>query len=366
MLFGTIPSTSNHLFKLPWTPPRTWSNLFQIHTASTTVVVGSRLLFPRGLINQGNTCFFNAILQPLVYCPLFSTLFYSPFPLSFNYPVYSCIASFFIHFYSIGLPFSPLPLISLILNNSTLEKGHQHDAEEFLGLLLDLLHNEFILAQSRNHLPKPASTITSSSSEWTRVSIKKNTTRSTTFQSSPVTDIFSGLVISKLTHPNGKISSTLDPFSTLQLSCSTNSITESLLLLNQIDLLTDYVSSGKIIHVKKQVFLEKLPQVLVLHLKRFVYDTQENTTNKINKFISYDIQLKIPNEILSINQDNIYSLFAVVYHHGGYSDGGHYTCNVFNNGEWFYIDDDVVSSVDVEDVLRERNDRVAYMLFYNK
>ncbi len=44
----------------------------------------------------------------------------------------------------------------------------------------------------------------------------------------------------------------------------------------------------------QQIHVEALPSVLVLHMKRFLYDTTAKGVVKINKHIEYKSQLEIP------------------------------------------------------------------------
>ena len=60
----------------------------------------------------------------------------------------------------------------------------------------------------------------------------------------------------------------------------------------------------------------------------------------------------------------------VVYHHGKYATGGHYTCDVCHPvcGGWVRIDDSVLKPVSEEMVLRQNqtSNKVAYLLFYRR
>ena len=47
----------------------------------------------------------------------------------------------------------------------------------------------------------------------------------------------------------------------------------------------------------KQLLMEDLPAVLILHLKRFVFDNYE--TRKVHKPVAYDESLTIPREIFA-------------------------------------------------------------------
>jgi ubiquitin carboxyl-terminal hydrolase 10 len=147
----------------------------------------------------------------------------------------------------------------------------------------------------------------------------------------------------------------------------------------------------------QQVLLKALPPILVLHLKRFLYDV---AMDEINKPIQFASELEIPQGTtfsvlvkatwLRIVRDSVgpeimapvagkfkevvrYKLYGVLYHHGESAGGGHYTVDVFHpNGDsgggeaWLHIDDEDVSAVRHEDVFRDHdNERVEiYMLFY--
>lgn len=44
----------------------------------------------------------------------------------------------------------------------------------------------------------------------------------------------------------------------------------------------------------QQVFIDGLPPILVLHLKRFLYDTSAKDVIKVHKQITYGPELAIP------------------------------------------------------------------------
>lgn len=45
----------------------------------------------------------------------------------------------------------------------------------------------------------------------------------------------------------------------------------------------------------KTVYVETWPKVLICHLKRFVYDTEEGGVVKRSKAVAYGVDLAIPN-----------------------------------------------------------------------
>ena len=150
--------------------------------------------------------------------------------------------------------------------------------------------------------------------------------------------------------------------------------------------------------------IEALPSVLVLHLKRFLYDAATGGLVKIDKPVQFSRELEIPQGMISflprrsklrIHRGSVdpdimahaagqppppsrYSLCGVLYHQGKSASKGHYTVYVLHpnahcgNAEaWLHIDDEIVSMVRHEDVFgrhdNERADeRCAYILFYHR
>jgi len=134
---------------------------------------------------------------------------------------------------------------------------------------------------------------------------------------------------------------------------------------------------GTLVDATKQVLIESLPPILVVHVKRFLYDLHGGV-QKSNKPLLYNTILQVPRDVLSPNQRGPssprYRLYAVIYHHGKFASGGHYTIDLLrqDHSEWLRIDDtqiDVVAESDV--VLMSPStitdkDRTAYLLFYQR
>lgn len=128
------------------------------------------------------------------------------------------------------------------------------------------------------------------------------------------------------------------------------------------------------VEISRRVTLEKLPPVLVLHLKRFVYE-KTGGCQKLIKNIEYPVDLEISKELLSPGVKNknfkchrTYRLFAVVYHHGNSATGGHYTTDVFQIGlnGWLRIDDQTVKVISQYQVVKPTAERTAYLLYYRR
>ena len=182
---------------------------------------------------------------------------------------------------------------------------------------------------------------------------------------SPVTKIFGGKLRSELRIPGAKTSVTLEPYQPLQLdigSPQVNNIIDALKGLTRSETLHGDFNSprGPGNAATKQVFIETLPPVLLLHLKRFQYDNTGGT-QKIWKKIGYPLDLELPKEIFPQHKRGTYTahgglpkyrLIGVVYHHGKNASGGHYTVDVRRQDgrEWIRLDDTIIRRVKSDDV----------------
>lgn len=334
-----------------------------------------------------------------------------------------------------------------------LQWGHQEDAEEFLTHFLDQLHEEFVssinslscsdmihLLQSLSDDDLKAEFVRSlskykraefiknmsselkalidkygsaleydtsegseNSSEWHEVSKKgkktRNTVKRTTeLEPSPIMSIFGGEYRSVLDIPQNKESHsiTLDPFYTLHLHISdpeVNDLESAFKKFSDFEYLSYKADSGNDVEAKKQAFLDRLPRVLLIQLKRFEfvnnsserrelinYNAYNGRIEKIRKWIRYDQELTIPKEALSsVNakfylsgKDTTYRLTGVVYHHGLSPSGGHYTADVLHQTQdkWYRIDDNNVTEIRQEDVFKRGDEasdsKTAYILIYQR
>ncbi|KAI9716526.1 MAG: hypothetical protein M1812_005257 [Candelaria pacifica] len=398
----------------------------------------SKLSFlePRGLVNTGNMCYMNSILQILAFCvPFYEFLdqvgkraahsFKSDTPLvdamimfMREYPVIDSAVSVdqlrmrlkdseLEQYGEAFIPEFVYEVIRRLPRFSTMRRGHQQDAEEFLGFLLEGLHDECAqvmkarssASSTTSGISTPTNGLISPSSEpleatksatdggWLEVGPKQKAaiTRSsgTIVTESPITKIFGGKLRSELRIPGVKPSVTLEPYQPLQLdigSPSVYNITDALKGLTRSETLQGDFNSprGPGVTATKQVFMETLPPVLILHLKRFQYDNTGGT-QKIWKKIGYPLELEIPKEVFPPHKRGgltahgglpKYRLIGVVYHHGKNASGGHYTVDVRRQEgrEWIRIDDTVIRRLRTEDVAEggsEEDPKVAAAVLEN-
>lgn len=262
-----------------------------------------------------------------------------------------------------------------------MRRGHQQDAQEFLGFLLEELHEECAQAMrggssanSGTTTPTERSSSIAESADldagWLEVGHKQKPaiTRSsgTIATESPVTKIFGGKLRSEWKVPGNKNSVTLEPYQPLQLdigSPQVNNIVDALKGLTRPESMQgDFNSArGSKVTATKQVFIETLPPVLILHLKRFQYDNATKRTEKIWKKVGYPLELEMPREVFPPPVRNKlavhggapkYQLIGVIYHHGKNASGGHYTVDVRRQDgkEWIRLDDTLIRRIRSEDV----------------
>ncbi|ODV78873.1 cysteine proteinase, partial [Suhomyces tanzawaensis NRRL Y-17324] len=307
-----------------------------------------------------------------------------------------------------------------------LKWGQQEDAEEFLGYYLDGLNDEFL--QTIKGLTTPAvdsliqafstensgevekierfkydvkstvkliknepsaseedSTSTpEDADEWNEVGSnnkKISVKRTVEIEPTPITMIFGGQFKSVLTIPKNPgatqflKSITLDPYQHVQLDISeASSIDEALLHLNQWEKISYKTKENKEIQIKKQTFVDKLPSILIIHLKRFSFLKEKDVgIEKLRKKVEYLHLLHISKDIISSknprDENNQYRLIGVVYHHGSSAQGGHYTSDTKTGHQWMRIDDTQLKSVTEDEVLNggvEENIKNAYILLYER
>jgi ubiquitin carboxyl-terminal hydrolase 4/11/15 len=119
------------------------------------------------------------------------------------------------------------------------------------------------------------------------------------------------------------------------------------------------------VQASKKFDLWKMPEILVIHLKRFSYSRYYR--NKIETRVDFPLQdLDLTNYVINPDEPQpLYDLFAVSNHYGGLG-GGHYTAYAKNKstGKWHSFDDSHVSSVEADPKMICSS--ASYVLFYQR
>ncbi|KAH9868171.1 hypothetical protein J1614_007243 [Plenodomus biglobosus] len=379
------------------------SNTLADVLASFSVDANKKVAFiePRGLVNTGNLCYMNSILQVLLFCaPFYDFLDQVAKRAAHSFksetPLVDAMIMFMRDFKLIdsaasidqlrlrlkdneleqyGDPLTPeyvYDVIKRLPRFDNMKRGQQEDAEEFLGFLLAGLHDECAQLIKNDRQKQTQEPLTSPMSEqsgsgesgWHEVGPKQKTavtqSSGTIEYETPITKIFGGKLRSEYKKPGEKPSVTLEPYQPLQLDIGEahiNNISDALKNLTRLETLDGAARGARA--STKQVHIETLPPVLILHLKRFHYD--EKGPQKIWKKIGYPLELELPKEVFPQHKRASfqkqggfprYRLTGVVYHHGKNASGGHYTVDLRRQEgkEWIRMDDTIIRRIRAEDV----------------
>lgn len=358
------------------------------------------LEFTTGLQNLGNTCYMNCIIQCLAGTPSLSILLVDG-----SYKRYVNVNNRLGYRGMLVQKFSELVQTMFRGNvayvgptalkdisgrlRDTFRGCEQQDCQEFLTFILDGLHEDLNvngdkerlkeLTEAEEQRREGMSVRLASTIEWERY-LKSDY--------SPVVETMQGQYQSQLKCLTcGNTSTTYNAFSFLSLPIPLNHQTVSLKdcfdLFTQDEIL-DNDNAWHCPHCKKprravkKLIISRLPQVLIIHLKRF--QQRARGTNKLETFVTYptsnlnltdywpsytgndDAKLsKMPKRGQSPPFQ--YDLYGVANHFGTLK-GGHYTAFVRKGSKgWCYFDDVRVSrGVPSQNVVNQH----AYVLFYQR
>lgn len=315
-----------------------------------------------GLMNLGNTCFLNSCLQIMKNTVELDTF------LNNLKDVKNIEDAIILNEYN-GLRkmmnsnnlISPKRFIYYIQQVSkkkgrTMFSGHeQNDMSEFLNFLLDCIHNSVsrpIKVKVTGRVKNSRDNLAIICYKYIKESYEK--------EYSEVMDIFYGIFVSEVKSLKGatytckpEYYSTID----LPLSDDMSNIYECFDLFTCVEEIEGYMNetTNAIETVYKSISFWNLPQILILCLKRFT-----NNIRKKHKVIDCPETIDLSKYVKGYRADNIYELYAVCDHIGNVH-GGHYTCNIKQNGRWFHIDDETIN------VIRgPKISNLTYCLFYRK
>ncbi|KAF5200887.1 Ubiquitin carboxyl-terminal hydrolase [Thalictrum thalictroides] len=305
-------------------------------------------LLPCGLINCGNSCYANAVLQCLSFTRPLTVYLLQGFH-SKTCPkkewCFMCEFQYLIMKAKEGKsPISPIGILSQLQNSgSPLGHGREEDAHEFLRYAIDAMQS-VCLKEAREiavgHLAEETSLIGL---------------------------IFGGYLQSKIKCMKCHVKSERHERMmdlTVEIHGNIRTLEEALGQFTATEILDgenkyECLRCKSYEKAKKKLTILEAPNVLTIALKRF----QSGNFEKLNKSVQFPEILDLaPYMSGTSDKSPIYRLYAVVVHlelNDAFS--GHYVCYVrIIQGKWFMIDDSKVKPVELERVLSEK----AYMLFY--
>ncbi|XP_068281138.1 ubiquitin carboxyl-terminal hydrolase 12 isoform X3 [Nyctibius grandis] len=369
-----------------------------------------------GLVNFGNTCYCNSVLQALYFCRPFrdKVLAYKSQPRK-KENLLTCLADLFHSIATQKKKVGVIPpkkfITRLRKENELFDNYMQQDAHEFLNYLLntiaDILQEERKQEKQNGRLPNG------------NIDNENNSPPDPTW----VHEIFQGTLTNEtrcLTCET--ISSKDEDFLDLSVDVEQNtSITHCLrgfsnteTLCSEYKYYCEECRSKQEAH--KRMKVKKLPMILALHLKRFKYMDQLHRYAKLSYRVVFPLELRLFNTSGdATNPDRMYDLVAVVVHCGREEPGsdffvtlldwvvadsswiprlvisklnkanslslsssicgpnrGHYIAIVKSHDFWLLFDDDIVEKIDAQAIEEfygltsdiSKNSESGYILFY--
>ncbi|KAL7245544.1 hypothetical protein ACSBR2_000806 [Camellia fascicularis] len=306
-------------------------------------------LWPCGLINCGNSCYANAVLQCLACTPPLTAYLLQGLhskACETKGWCFTCEFERLILKAKEGIsPLSPIGILSQIQSNgSHLGNGRQEDAHEFLRYAIDTMQSVCLKEAGVNasgSLEEETTLIGLTFGGYLRSKIKCMKCGGKSERHERMMDL------------------------TVEIGGNIGTLEEALRQFTGTEILdgeNKYQCSRcrSYERAKKKLTVLEAPNILTIALKRF----QSGKFGKLNKSIQFPEILDLaPYMSGTSDKSPVYRLYGVVVHLDimNATFSGHYVCYVKNvQNKWFKIDDSTVKAVELDSVLTEG----AYMLLY--
>eukprot|EP01071_Lankesteria_metandrocarpae_P004276 Lankesteria_metandrocarpae@DN3460_c0_g1_i1.p1 len=336
---------------------------------------------PRGLVglkNIGNTCYMNSAIQCLAATPKLSEFFLDgSYKTDLNVENRIGSQGIFAKEYEVLMralwrpsssTYTPRQIKKLMDQYAPQFVGNnQHDSQEFLSFLLDLLHEDLNRVTARpRYIEEPdinrKTAKLKTQEHFAAAAWCRHLLRNKSF----LVDTFQGQLRSKISCLRcGEFSVKFEPFLYLSLPLTSRSHGERLNTLDAAltEFMKDEYLTGEdrwrcpncknFVDAKKKMKMWKLPAVLIVHFKRF-----RHTHGRIQKIVG---TIEVPSghydhfrHVVDLSDytsqqqkdGSTYNVYAVI-NHTGIAEFGHYTANCWHreNNKWYLFDDDSVTEV---------------------
>lgn len=308
----------------------------------------------KGLPNAGQTCYFNAALQCLVYCPNMTNYFlagHETHDVNPKKKLAGALATAYASFSRLYWTQDAATAMDPSEVRAAFGKAcrgfapnQQHDAHEALVAILDKLHDGLSKL-------KPGDLAVTLRPD-VRV---KPWTDSLKGACSVVSEVFRGQLETEVQAP-GYASVSHDHFTCLSLAVTDATTLNQCLQRHMApETVDDFKVDDRVLQASLTKRFTYLPRILIIHLKRFDGD------GKIDRFIDYPAELNLE-EFAVPECAHHYGLFGVCMHHGAANDG-HYSAVCEVKGQWYVMDDDAATPLgNINDIIQ----RDAYVLLYKR
>eukprot|EP01135_Chromosphaera_perkinsii_P005943 Nk52_evm11s373 gene=Nk52_evmTU11s373 len=118
-------------------------------------------------------------------------------------------------------------------------------------------------------------------------------------------------------------------------------------------------------------YLNSLSPILLIHIKRFMYNPEKQDFGKIQNHVSFPIVLNInrlENEVKPSSNDELQRmrLCSIISHTGAGIHSGHYVTDVYDSAaeKWKNCNDSVVKEISEKDILDKQRRKSCYILCY--
>jgi ubiquitin C-terminal hydrolase len=316
-----------------------------------------------GLVNTGNKCYINSILQCLS-----NTLSLTDFFLSGNYnddlknnsKIAMLYGSIIMNMWSENTIIKTRSFLVNVKDKYSINSNSQEDSHEFLLYLLNELHKGFkyeIEVVIKGNVQNESDKLMKESLEkWVKFYERDY---------SIIINNFYGMNFSRIICNNKCENNVInyEPFNVISLP-TTREDSDIYGCLDKYFSKNEVVTTWKCdkcnsLGCTKSNTIWSLPNYVIIHLKR-----TSDRLSKLDNTIVFPIDnLDLTKYILPEKKDPnnyIYSLYSVNYHSGNINSGHYWSyCKNLDN-KWYCFDDENVSRVTIEQVINKN----AYILFY--